>query len=279
VHRPDLITLPRVFRSSRLPSKGEYWFTVFWVRQKLTLSRGLGCSCWVNTLSAKADSFFEHPAYWRGCAQLARSRPGTLKNVPGGILISIHHKAAFASVNAFSQRLGNVVAARGADLARVVREHLFYFTTSLCNFVCEYGDEARPCDVGNRSGKSFMPHRTRVDSSTFGLEGYEGILSLRVAFPRNRTHTPTGNCNEGRASREPHQSNGHGQRARKRHVQDHRFYKSRNALPGSRPIARTPLALSHRHAVSCSVVWSHDKSGTVPGRKLFSFALNSGSDA
>jgi hypothetical protein len=81
----------------------------------------------------------------------------TLKNVPGGILISIHHKAAFASVNAFSQRLGNVVAARGADLARVVREHLFYFTTSLCNFVCEYGDEARPCDVGNRSGKSVVP--------------------------------------------------------------------------------------------------------------------------
>ncbi len=159
MHRPDLITLPRVFRSSRLLSKEEYRFTVFWVRQKLTLSRGLpdGCSCWVNTLSAKADSFFEHPAYWRGCARLARSRPGTLKNVPGGILISIHHKATFASVNAFSQRLGNVVAERGADLARVVREHLFYFTSSLCNFVCEYGDEARPCDVGNRSGKSVVP--------------------------------------------------------------------------------------------------------------------------
>jgi hypothetical protein len=108
-------------------------------------------------LSAKADSFFEHPAYWRGCAQLARSRPGTLKNVLGGILVSIHHKAATASVNAFSQRLGNVLAARGADLARVVRGHLFYFTTSLCNFVCEYGDEARPCYVGNRSSKSVVP--------------------------------------------------------------------------------------------------------------------------
>src|SRR5271165_5904554 len=111
----------------------------------------------VNTLSAKADSFFEHPAYWRGCAQLARSRPGTLKDVLGGILVSIHHKAASASVNAFSQRLENVLAARGADLARVVRGHLSYFTTSLCNFVCEYGDEARPCYVGNRSSKSVVP--------------------------------------------------------------------------------------------------------------------------
>src|SRR5271165_5576128 len=111
----------------------------------------------VNTLSAKADSFFEHPTYWRGCAQLARSRPGTLKNVERRVLVSIHHKAAFASVNASCQRLGNVLAARGADLARVVRGHLFYFTTSLCNFVCEYGDEARPCDVGNSSGKSVVP--------------------------------------------------------------------------------------------------------------------------
>src|SRR5271165_3811013 len=111
----------------------------------------------VNTLSAKADSFFEHPTYWRGCAQLARSRPGTLKNVERRVLVSIHHKAAFASVNASCQRLGNVLAARGADLARVVRGHLFYFTTSLCNFVCEYGDEARPCYVGNRSGKSVVP--------------------------------------------------------------------------------------------------------------------------
>ena len=111
----------------------------------------------MNTLSAKADSFFEHPVYWRGCAQLARSRPGTLKNVLGGIFVSIHHQTAFASVNANRQCLGDILAARGADLARVVRGHLFYFTTSLCNFVCEYGDEARPCDVANRSGKSAVP--------------------------------------------------------------------------------------------------------------------------
>src|SRR5208337_3389323 len=26
-----------------------------------------------------------------------------------------------------------------------------------CNFVCEYGDEARPCYVGNRLGKSAVP--------------------------------------------------------------------------------------------------------------------------
>ena len=108
-------------------------------------------------LSAKADSFFEHPAYWRGCAQLARSRPGTLKNVERSVLVPIHLETTFASVNAFSQRLEDVLAARGADLARVVREHLFYFTTSLCNFVCEYGDEARPRYVGNRSGKSVVP--------------------------------------------------------------------------------------------------------------------------
>src|SRR5208283_5600850 len=68
-----------------------------------------------------------------------------------------HHKTASASVNAFSQRLENVLAARGADLARVVRRHLFYFTTSLCNFVCEHFDEARPCYVGNRSSKSVVP--------------------------------------------------------------------------------------------------------------------------
>src|SRR5277367_5448923 len=111
----------------------------------------------VNALSAKADSFFEHPAYWQGCAQLARSRPGALKNIERSVLIPVHHKAAFASMHAYSQCLGNVLAARGADLARVVREHLFYFTTSLRNFVFEYCDEARPCDVGNRSGKSVVP--------------------------------------------------------------------------------------------------------------------------
>ena len=111
----------------------------------------------MNTLSAKADSFFEHRACWRGCAQLARSRPSTLKNVLGGIFVPIHHKTALASVNASCQRLGDVLAARGADLARVVRGHLFYFTTGSLSLVCEYGDEARPCYVRNRSSKSVVP--------------------------------------------------------------------------------------------------------------------------
>src|SRR4029077_18232063 len=64
----------------------------------------------VNALSAKANSFFEHRVYWRGCAQPSRSRPSTLKNVERSVLVPIHHKTAFASVNAFSQRLGNVLA-------------------------------------------------------------------------------------------------------------------------------------------------------------------------
>ena len=96
----------------------------------------------VNTLSAKADSFFEHPAYWRGWAQLARSRPGAPKNVERRVLIPVHHESAFASMNAFSQGLGNILAARGANLARVVREHLFYFTTGSLSLVGEYNDEA-----------------------------------------------------------------------------------------------------------------------------------------
>jgi hypothetical protein len=110
----------------------------------------------VNTLSAKADSFFEHPAYWRGYAQLARSRPSALKNVERSVLIPVHHNAALASVHAFRQGLGNLRSARRPELTCVVRGHLNYFTTSLRNFVCEYGDEARPCDVGNRSGKSVV---------------------------------------------------------------------------------------------------------------------------
>ena len=110
----------------------------------------------MNTLSAKADSFFEHPAYWRGYAQLARSRPGTLKNIPSGVNVPIEHQSASASVNTNGQGLRHVLTARRAELTRVVRGHLNYFTTSLRNFVSEYFDEARPCDVGNRSGKSVV---------------------------------------------------------------------------------------------------------------------------
>ena len=110
----------------------------------------------VNTLSAKADSFLEHVAYWRRYAPLARSRPGSLENIPSSVFVPIEHKATPASMHAHGQGLGNLGAARGAELARVVRGHLYYFTTSLRNFVREYGDEARPSYVGNRSGKSIV---------------------------------------------------------------------------------------------------------------------------
>jgi hypothetical protein len=110
----------------------------------------------VNTLSANADSFLEHVAYWRRYAPLARSRPGSLENIPSSVFVPIEHKATPASVHAHAQGLGNLGAARGAELAGVIRGHLNYFTTSLGNFVREYGDEARPSYVGNRSGKSVV---------------------------------------------------------------------------------------------------------------------------
>ena len=68
----------------------------------------------MNTLSAKADGFFEHPAYWQGWAQLARSRPGALKNVERRVLIPVHHKSAFASMNAV---IGNLVLVFSAQVS------------------------------------------------------------------------------------------------------------------------------------------------------------------
>ena len=89
----------------------------------------------MNTLSAKADSFLEHVAYWRRYAPLARSRPGSLENIPSSVFVPIERQATPASVDAHAQGLGNLGAARGAELACIVRGHLNYFTTSLGNFV------------------------------------------------------------------------------------------------------------------------------------------------
>jgi len=119
----------------------------------------------VNTLSAKADSFFEHPAYWRGYAQLARSRPGALKNIPSGVNVPIEHQSASALMNTNVQGLRHLRSARRAELACVVRGHLNYFTTSLRNFVSEYCDEARPCDVANRSRKSVVPWTVKLSTA------------------------------------------------------------------------------------------------------------------
>jgi hypothetical protein len=50
-------------------------------------------TCWlaqkynVNTLSAKADSFLEHPAQRRGYAQLARSRPCAIKDINRRVVV------------------------------------------------------------------------------------------------------------------------------------------------------------------------------------------------
>jgi hypothetical protein len=60
----------------------------------------------VNTLSAKADSFFEHPTYWRVCAQLARSRPGALKNIPSGVLLTLQ-----SDISTFVQQPDDLIGA------------------------------------------------------------------------------------------------------------------------------------------------------------------------
>ena len=110
----------------------------------------------VNTLSAKADSFLEHIAHWRCYAPLARSRPGSLENIPSSVFVPIEHKATPASVHAHAQGLGHLGVARGAELACVIRGHLNYFTTGPFSLVREYCDEARPSYVGNCSGKSIV---------------------------------------------------------------------------------------------------------------------------
>jgi hypothetical protein len=105
----------------------------------------------VNTLSAKADSFFGEPSYRRAYTQLARSRPGTLKGIQRRVLIPIHHQAAFAFVNTNLQALRHKCATSRALLAGAVREHFNYLPTGSLGLVRKYFDEARPCDVGNRS--------------------------------------------------------------------------------------------------------------------------------
>jgi hypothetical protein len=63
-------------------------------------------TCWlaqkynVNTLSAKADSFLEHPAQRRGYAQLARSRPCALRILIAALWFPVQHQTAAAPVNA-----------------------------------------------------------------------------------------------------------------------------------------------------------------------------------
>ena len=112
----------------------------------------------MNTPSAKADGFFGESSYRRACIQLARSRPGASKDVERRILVPVDHQSAFTLVNANTQALAHDLAARRALLAGTVREHFFYFPTGSFSLVGEYIDEARPCDVGNRPGKSVMPH-------------------------------------------------------------------------------------------------------------------------
>jgi len=111
----------------------------------------------VNTPSAKADGFFGELGQLQACTQQARSRPGALKNIPGGILVPIHHQTATAPVNTYAQVLGDERTAAGALLASVVREHSLYFTTGSFNLVREYYDEARPGHVANRLGKPVVP--------------------------------------------------------------------------------------------------------------------------
>ena len=140
----------------------------------------------MNTLSAKADSFLEHATYWWRCAPLARSRPCTLKNIPSGVLVPIHHQATVASMNANSQRLRHILTARGTELARVVRGHLDYFTTSSFSFVSEHFDEAqtRPTSAIALASLSIPDHALDVQAfhSDFAVAGNQIIGNFVLMF-------------------------------------------------------------------------------------------------
>jgi len=115
------------------------------------------CRLVVNTLSAKADSFFEHPTQRRGYAQLARSRPCAIKDINRRVIVPIQHQTATAPVNAHVQVLRHVRTAGGTLLARVVRGHLFNLATGPFSLVGQYCDEGRPSYIAYRSGKPGVP--------------------------------------------------------------------------------------------------------------------------
>jgi hypothetical protein len=136
-------------RDGTLPVPKPGWLAFVYLRTLLNL---------VNTLSAKADSFFEHPAHWLGYAQLARSRPGTIKNINRSVLIPVDNQSTFVTcVNANTQSFWDGGTARRAFLTGSVRGYLDYLTTSSFSLVRQYCDEARPGYVGNRSGKPAVP--------------------------------------------------------------------------------------------------------------------------
>jgi len=134
----------------------------------------------VNTLSAKADSFFEHPAQRLGYAQPARSRPGAIKDINRRVVVPIEHQTATAPVNANVQVLGHVLTAGGTLLARVVRGHLSNLTTGPFSLVGQRRDEGRPAYVANRLGKPGVPEHP-LDVQAF----HSDLAVARNQFVRN----------------------------------------------------------------------------------------------
>jgi hypothetical protein len=143
--------------------------------------------CRVNTPSAKADGFFGELGYCQAYTQLACSRPGASKDIQRRVLIPVDYQAAFTSVNANIQALGYGCATGRALLAGTIREHFDYFSPSLRNFVGEYFDEARPCYIGNRSGKpGVLDHALHVqvfhsDPAVAGNQIIGNFVSMLVA--------------------------------------------------------------------------------------------------
>ena len=146
----------------------------------------------MNTPSDKSDGFLEHVAQRQRYVPLARSRPGTLKNIPSGVYVPIDHKAAPASMHTNGQGLGYLCAAYRAELACVVRGHLNYFTTGSFSLVSEHGDEARPSYVGNRSGKSVVlnhPLDVQAFDSNLAVARNQIIRNLVLVFSPKVCHT------------------------------------------------------------------------------------------
>ena len=95
----------------------------------------------MNPLSVKADSFFEHPSQRQGYAQLARSRPGTLKDVERCVFVPIHHEPAAAPVDSNAQIFGDERATPRAFLAGVVPGHFFNLSPGPFSLELEGFDE------------------------------------------------------------------------------------------------------------------------------------------
>ena len=113
----------------------------------------------MNTLSAKADSFFEQPAYRWACAQRARSRRGQrpAQNIARGVNVSVQNNSAGAAVDTFLEKFLDDRATPGTLLACPARIYLKQSHPGSFSLGFEYRDELAPASVTDRSGQPIVP--------------------------------------------------------------------------------------------------------------------------